>query len=179
VCVKETSISSLHDYKVKSSAHILVNHINRLIKKLDKKRLCVTPLVLNSTISAQLLDPPDQNRHEMNVNPAVYLRVAIVVSPSGAQLEGIVKIPMLTFEADVLGKVNRINLYKLQSECVKDSRLKMYCLCKNYLAKKFKKERIKAAKKLTALTRPMERSQIVTTENISSFLDLNVSVTND
>jgi len=113
----------------------------------------VTPLVLNSTISAQLLDPPDQNREEMKVNPAVYLRVAFVVSPSGAHLEGIVKIPLLTIEGEVLGEVNRINVYKLQSECVTDSKLKMYCLCKNYAAKKAKmlsEERIKAATKSTA-----------------------------
>jgi hypothetical protein len=166
---------------VKSSAHILVNHINGLINKLDTKGLCVTPLVLNSTISAQLLDPPDQNREEMKVNPAVYLRVAIVVSPSGAQLEGIVKIPLLTIEAEVLGEVNRINVYKLQSECVKDSKLKMYCLCKNYAAKMLIEERIKAATKSTA-RKPStherrKTSQSVTTENISSFPDFNASVT--
>jgi hypothetical protein len=183
VCVKETKISSLSDYKVKSSAHILVDHINGLINKLDKKGLCVTPLVLNSTISAQLLDPPDQNREEMKVNPAVYLRVAIVVSPSGAQLEGIVKIPLLTIEGEVMGEVNRINVYKLQSECVKDSKLKMYCLCKNYAAKMVKmliEERIKAATKSTArkpsTDERIKTSQSVTTENISSFPDFNVSV---
>jgi hypothetical protein len=181
VCVKETKISSLSDYKVKSSAHILVNHINRLINKLDKKGLCVTQLVLNSTISAQLLDPPDQNREEMKVNPAVYLRVAIVVSPSGAQLEGIVKIPLLTIEGEVLGEVNRINVYKLQSECVTDSKLKMYCLCKNYAAKMLNAERIKAATKSTARKRSTDErrktSLSVTTENISSFPDFNVSAT--
>jgi hypothetical protein len=136
VCIKETKISSLSDDKVRSSAETLVNHINRLIKKLDKERLCETPLIFNSTTSAQLLDPPHSSLEEMKENPAVYIRVAIVVSPSGAQLEGIVKTPMLnTADAKVLGEVNRINVYGDQSECVTDSTLKLYCFCKDYTEK--------------------------------------------
>jgi flagellar biosynthesis GTPase FlhF len=134
VCVKETNVSSLSDYRVKSSAHALVNHINGIVKKLDKKKLCTTPLLLNSTFSAQILDPPDneQSREELKANPAVYLRVAVVVSPSGAELEGIVKRSLYTVKSEVLGEVNRINEYDQQSECVKDSKLRLYCYCKTY-----------------------------------------------
>jgi hypothetical protein len=136
VCIKETKISSLSDDKVRSSAETLVNHINRLIKKLDKERLCETPLIFNSTTSAQLLDPPQSSLEEMKENPVVYIRVAIVVSPSGAQLEGIVKTPFLnTADAKVLGEVNRINVYGDQSACVTDSTLKLYCFCKDYTEK--------------------------------------------
>jgi hypothetical protein len=137
VCIKETKISSLSDKKVMRSAETLVYHINHLIKKLDNERLCETPLILNSTTSAQLLDPPESSLVELKENPAVYIRVAIVVSPSGAQLEGIVKTPLLyTAEAKVLGEVNRINMYNDQSECVTDSTLKLYCFCKDYTEKK-------------------------------------------
>lgn len=173
MCVKETNFTSLSDYKVKSSAHTLVNHINELIKKLDKKRLCMTPLLLNGTISAQLLDPPVQSREELRVNPAVYLRVAVVVSPSGAQLEGIVKRSLCTTEAEVLGEVNRINMYKLQSGCVTDSKLKLFCYCKSY-AKKIEKEKERKEKtnKKPLVPALIKASYIVTTKNVSSLSKL-------
>jgi hypothetical protein len=200
VCIKETKISSLSDEKVISSAETLVNHINRLIKKLDKERLCETPLMLDSITSAQLLDPPHSSLEEMKNNPAVHIRVAVVVWPSGAQLEGIVKTPLLnTAEAKVLGEVNRINKYGDQSECVKDSKvLKLYCFCKDNEEKKLNDtmreistalsrstEQTEAsqsvttentAKKATALTRPREQTlvskSVISTENTSSLADL-------
>jgi hypothetical protein len=178
VCIKETTISRLSDETVRSSAETLVNHINRLIEKLDNESLCETPLILNSTTSAQLLDPPHSSLVEMKENPAVYIRVAIVVSPSGAQLEGIVKTPLLNnAEAKVLGEVNRINKYGNQSACVKDSKLlKLYCLCKDYDENNINNETMTETS--TALTRSTDQtkdSQSVTTENTSSFPDLDES----
>jgi hypothetical protein len=178
VCIKETKISSLSDEKVISSAETLVNHINRLIKKLDKKALCETPLILNITTSAQLLDPPHSSLEEMKSNPAVHIRVAVVVSPSGAQLEGIVKTPFLnnTAEAKVLGEVNRINKYGDQSACVKDDKLlKLYCLCKDYEEKNINETMTEIS---TDITRSMEQtkdSQSFTTENTYSIPDLDES----
>ena len=173
VCIKETKISRLSDEKVRSSAETLVNHINRLIKKLDKKGLCETPLILNITTSAQLLDAPHSSLEEMKNNPAVHIRVAVVVSPSGAQLEGIVKTPLLnTVEAKVLGEVNRINKYGDQSACVTDSKvLKLYCLCKDYDENNINETMTETS---TDLTRSMEQtkdSQSFTTENTSSIPD--------
>lgn len=110
-------------------------------------------------MSAQMLEPPENTRKELKENPAVYLRVAVKVLPSGAQFEGVVKKSMLIAKAEVLGEVNRIDMYKLQSACVTDSTLKLYCYCKNYAKLSKQKKRKKSQNKPKAPHLTTEASQ--------------------
>jgi len=104
-----------------------MNHVNDFILLTDEKQLCAS-LTYNKTLSAHILVPPANLREGNKREHEDYLRVAVEVNPSGAQLEAVVR-KRSGFKPEVLGDVNRINEYGNQSDCIDHAKLEMYCLC--------------------------------------------------
>jgi len=104
-----------------------MNHVNNFILLTDEEQMCAS-LTYKKTLSAHILVPPANLREGNKREHEDYLRVAVEVSPSGAQLEAVVR-KRFDQKPEVLGDVNRINKYGNQSSCVIDVDLKLYCLC--------------------------------------------------
>jgi len=127
ICHAETKINIL-DTRVQEAARVLMDHVNNFILLTDEKQLCAS-LTYNKTLSAHILVPPANLREGNKGHREDYLRVAVEVNPSGAQLEAVVR-KRFGRKPEVLGDVNRINEYGKQSACINDIKLEMYCLCK-------------------------------------------------
>ena len=78
--------------------------------------------------------------------------VALEAAPSGAHFEAKVRLFLNNDTMSVVGDISRINSYEGQNNCLKDYKLKNYCMCRDYfenmqLTKKTSEAKKKAQKR--------------------------------
>lgn len=107
--------------RVSQVARLIVNHINEMIKiHRDCQRLR-----LNSVLSANLLS----NANFRNVtNQFVDITVRLQTRPGYGEFEATVRV-YENHDLELTGTISRTNLYGIQSYCIDDSKLKLYCFC--------------------------------------------------
>ncbi|KAF4524380.1 hypothetical protein B566_EDAN007556 [Ephemera danica] len=127
ICSQEKELD-LDDPRVLDSAHLLMDHVNQLLK--PHANLCAE-LTLDTVISSQLLIPYDYSYNTKPSDSETQVRVLVSAVPSGAMLEGLVVLK--TGSSKIEGEVNRINEYGKQSACIDDTYVtaQMYCFCKH------------------------------------------------
>ena len=73
--------------------------------------------------------------------------VALEAAPSGAHFEAKVRLFLSNDTMSVVGDISRINSYEGQNECLKDYKLKNYCMCRDYFEKTQLAKKTEEAKK--------------------------------
>uniref|UniRef100_A0AC34F682 Uncharacterized protein n=1 Tax=Panagrolaimus sp. ES5 TaxID=591445 RepID=A0AC34F682_9BILA len=128
ICQRETQIS-VNDVRVQEAAKKVVKEVNRLLE--PEAEQC-SELFLDKIEHAQTFLPNEKIAFDGNAGFYVMFRVALIVKPSMAFLEGTIR-HLISDENDytIIGDINRINKYGNQSSCVNIPLLRKYCFCKN------------------------------------------------
>ena len=126
ICQRENQVP-INDTRVQEAAKKVVAEVNRLLEPEGSKCAILT---LEKVEHAQTFLPNVKIALDGSGFYVMY-RVAVIVKPSGAFLEGTVR-HLISAENDftVVGDINRINKYGNQSTCVKTPLLRKYCFCK-------------------------------------------------
>jgi hypothetical protein len=130
ICQHENQIS-VNDSRVQKAAKKVVEEVNRLLE--PEVEQC-SKLFLDKIEHAQTFLPNVKIALDGGNGGSFYVmfRVAIIVKPSNAFLEGTIR-HLISDENDftIIGDINRINKYGNQSSCVNIPLLRKYCYCKN------------------------------------------------
>ncbi|XP_065336669.1 uncharacterized protein LOC135937446, partial [Cloeon dipterum] len=126
VCWIEKELNVL-ETNTKIGAYQFVTLLNNILEKRDKEKLCSRLKLKNIEGAQKLL--PTQAVGQFD-NSSKILRIMISVKPSNAILEGTLEIN--SNKARLLGDVNRLDEYGIQSRCINVASLKLFCFCKMY-----------------------------------------------
>jgi hypothetical protein len=119
------------DRKAMKARNFVLDWINNELElkaRKDDKALCQTLKISKITKSeiSEIFDANSKNKY-------VYYLVSFRTSPSDAHFEATVAYHFNTSEFKINGQISRCNSYGLQSECVTDNQLKLYCLCNDFM----------------------------------------------
>ncbi|KAE9553123.1 hypothetical protein FO519_003676 [Halicephalobus sp. NKZ332] len=126
ICQRENQIN-VNDSRVKKSAKVVIEKINKLLEKEIKNKKCRS-LELEKIKHSQTFLPNLKIAADSSGFYVMY-RVTVKAFPSGAFFEGTVRHSVNSDGYTVIGDINRINKYGNQSSCVQSALLRKYCFC--------------------------------------------------
>lgn len=140
-CHSSRPISDLNSFK--NISEFIVKKINELF--INEYRDKCVELVLNKTVSvfeqqlsigkeiiSENLCKTNENYCESNESIKHYI-ITVNVKPSNALFESTINLNTESNKFYLIGDISRINAYRNQSNCIKNTFLEKYCFCRNIL----------------------------------------------